>query len=55
MWRLKMLLLPAAAFAELLVLAACWVLAVCRATKAAGDMHDWATSTLPDLEWYITE
>lgn len=54
MWRFRSLLLPLAAIAELLILAACWVVAVFR-PKRAERMMNWATSTLPSLNWYIGE
>lgn len=54
MWRFRLLLLPLAAVAELLILASCWVLAVLSPARAELVMR-WATSTLPSLHWYIGE
>ena len=54
MWRLRLLLLPFGAVAELLVLAACWALEV-TAPKHAKRLTQWATRTLPSLQWYIGE
>ena len=55
MWRLRLLLLPFGAVAELLFLAAAWTLTAVGATKKAQALHDWAVTKLPSLDWYIGE
>jgi len=52
MWRFRLLLLPLAAVAELMVLAVCWVLAIAQPASAKRLMV-WATRKLPTLNWYI--
>ena len=52
MWRFRLFLLPLGAVAELMVLAACWALAVA-SPVIAKRLMDWATRTLPTLNWYI--
>lgn len=55
MWRLKLLLLPFGAIAELTALATCWLLFVFGSKKKASEIHNWATSTLPTLDWYTRD
>lgn len=52
MKKLRLLLLPFAAIAELCVLAGCWAVALVR-PRVAERMMNWATRTLPTLHWYI--
>ncbi len=54
MRRLRLLLLPLGAVAELLVLGTCWSLAL-PSPRTSKRLMDWATSTLPTLNWYIGE
>ena len=55
MSRLRLLLIPFGAVAELCVLATCWFLALVGARTKARRLHDWATNTLLDLDWYTGE
>jgi len=55
MWRLKLLLLPFGAIAELIVLAMAWMLAIVGASDRSQALHDWATSKLPNLDWYTNK
>lgn len=52
MKKLRLLLLPFGAIAELCVLAGCWAVALVR-PRVAERMMNWATRTLPTLHWYI--
>ena len=54
MWRFRLLLLPLVAVAELLILAACWGVAMFSPARSERMMHV-ATRTLPGLRWYIGE
>lgn len=54
MRRWRLLLLPLAVIAEILILAACWVTAAVSPARAARMVH-WATHRLPDLAWYRGE
>ena len=55
MRKMRLLLLPLGAAAELLVLAIAWGLALTGATGKSIALHDWATSTMPTVYWYIGE
>lgn len=54
MKRLRLVLLPLGAVAELCVLAGCWALAI-TSPKRAERLMAWATATLPTIHWYIGE
>ena len=55
MWRLRLFLLPLGFIFELLVLVTAWSLALVGTTKKAQNLHDWAVTKLPSLDWYIGE
>lgn len=53
MYRFKVLLLPFAAFAELLALGICWLIALLADADKADRSMRWAMSVFPDHGWYF--
>lgn len=50
---LRLSLIPLAVATELLLMLACWLLALMRLQKAAKRLMDFAFDTLPDKQWYV--
>ena len=50
---LRLSLIPLAVAAELLLMLACWVLALMRLPSAAKRLMDFAFDVLPDKRWYV--
>jgi len=55
MRRIRLLVLPFGAAAELSILLAAWCLAFAGQGARAQKLHDWAVATLPTLDWYMGE
>ena len=55
MRRMRLLALPFGAAAELSILLAAWCLALAGQEARAQKLHDWATTNLPTLDWYMGE
>ena len=55
MRRLRLLVLPFGAAAELSVLLTAWCLAFAGQAARARKLHNWAVTTLPTLGWYMGE
>ena len=53
MFRFKILLLPFAATAELLMLGICWAVILVTNVKTAERLMRWAMTVFPNHEWYL--
>ena len=55
MRRMRLLVLPFGAAAELFILLVMRCLAFAGQEARAQKLHDWATTNLPTLDWYMGE
>ena len=55
MRRLRLLVLPFGAAAELTILLAAWCLTCAGQVARARKLHAWAVANLPTLGWYMGE
>lgn len=53
MWRLRLILVPFGAVAELLLLAVGWSLALSGRLERSRALLEWATRNLPSMDWYV--